>query len=152
MRTLSLHRFIAAAGVTVALGVVAPPYAQAQVVAKPTADYWGGRSKAASAACAQIEWTVVPVPRNSSGTAIGPINGVAYYSDMSGISKILGTITDEGKVTATLTSVSGAGPAGAVTGLSGPKGTHVELVGAGCANTSFDLPRFQEQNAAGGGG
>ena len=152
MRTLSLQRVIAVAGVTLALGLAAAPYVQAQVVAKPTADYWGGRSKAASATCAQIEWTVVPVPRNTSGMAIGPLNGVAYYSDMSGISKISGTMTDEGKVTATLTSVSGAGPAGTVTGLSGPKGTHVELVGAGCANTSFDLPRFQEENAAGGGG
>ena len=152
MRTLSLQRLIAAAGVMMAVDLVAPTYSQAQVVAKPTADYWGGRSKAFNATCAQIEWTIVPIPRNTSGMAIGPINGVAYYSDMSGVSKVSGTMTAEGKITASMTSVSGNGPAGNVTGTVGAEGTHIDLVGANCANTSFDLPRFQEENAAGGGG
>ena len=151
MRNFALKRLIATSGV-VAFGLIAIPFAHAQVVAKPVADYWGGRSKAFSANCAQIEWTIVPIPRNASGAAVGPINGVAYYSDMSGISKVSGTVSADGKITASMTSVSGAGPMGTVTGMRSATGTHIELVGAGCANTSFELPRFQDNGAAGGGG
>jgi hypothetical protein len=152
MRNISLKRLIAASGVAVAFGLVAVPYVQAQVVAKPVADYWGGRSKAANANCAQIEWTIVPIPRTGSGAPVGPINGVAYYSDMSGISKVSGTMAADGKITASITSVSGSGPAGTVTGMRGAQGTHIDLVGAGCANTSFDMPRFQDTGEHGGGG
>jgi hypothetical protein len=152
MRNIALKRLIAASGIVVAFGLVAIPATQAQVVAKPVADYWGGRSKAANATCPQIEWTIVPIARTASGTAVGPIDGVAYYSDMSGISKVSGTISAEGKISASMTSVSGNGPQGTVAGMRGAQNTHIELIGAGCANTAFDLPRFQEDSAAGGGG
>jgi len=148
MRKCSVGRLIAVSGL-IALGLTSVAEVRAQPARPTTIDFWGGRSNGPNASCPQLEWAVVPIVRNAAGEANGPVNGVAYYSDMSGISTVKGMITPDGKVTATLTSVSGSGPAGPVTGQRGPNGTHIELHGSGCAVASFNLPRWQATQAAG---
>ena len=88
---------------------------------------------------------ILPVPLGVAGN----INGVACYTGMSGISAIKGTVTADGTITPTLTSISGNGPAGNVTGRRDNNISHVELHGAGCANAKFDLQRWPQ---TGGGG
>lgn len=138
---------LVAAGAIAALSLVAVSsvYAQSDATSAADAAYWFGRSKASLATCPQLEWNVIPVPRGKPGE----IKGVAFYHDMSGISVIKGTMSADGKVTATLTSVAGTGPSGTVTGDRGPDITHIEVHGTGCANMAFNLPRW---GAAGGGG
>ncbi len=108
--------------------------------------YWLGRSKGAGPTCAMIDWNVVPPPRDKAG----PIKGVAFYSDMSGISRISGNVTADGKITSTLTSVFGNGPVGTVTGTRAADSTHLDVKGDACANASFTIRRWSE--ATGGGG
>jgi len=98
-------------------------------------EWAGGRSPAMASSCAPIEWHIVPVATGGAVT----LNGIAYFSDMSGISTIKGAITSAGAVSATLTSVSGKGPTGAVTGMRSATGTHVEMSGEGCSKANFDL-------------
>ncbi len=129
MKILSVST-IAAAVLAIGAGMVAMPSVQAQGL-----EWAGGRSPASGTTCAPIEWHIIPV---ATGGAVA-LNGVAYFSDMSGISTIKGGITAEGAVSAMLVSVSGNGPAGAVTGMRSAAGTHVEMNGAGCSKAKFDL-------------
>lgn len=97
--------------------------------------YYGGVSKGTPANCPTTEWHIKPLPPTGAAT----ITGVAYFSDMSGISKIQGTRTADGKISGTVTSVSGTGPAGRFTGLHTATMTHVELAGAGCSKHTVDM-------------
>jgi len=106
--------------------------------------YWLGRSASTSKQCPMIEWNVVPVRRGVAG----PVKGVVFYHDMSGISRLSGSVTADGKITSSLTSVSGNGPVGTITGTRGPDSTHIDLHGTGCANASFTLQRWS--TSAGG--
>ena len=130
MKTLSVP---AAAAALLLIGAGLAPTVQAQGM-----EWAGGRSPASSSTCSPIEWHIIPV---ATGGAVA-LNGVAYFSDMSGISTIKGGITAAGEVSAMLTSVSGNGPTGAVTGMRSATGTHVEMSGAGCSKASFDLMRL----------
>ena len=125
------------------LGLAYGPGAQAQE--SGAANYAGGRSAATSKECPTIEWHILPTPPNRASN----VNGVAYYTDMSGISVIKGTIAADGTVALTLTSVSGNGPAGVVTGRRDTTGTRVELRGAGCSNAKINFSRWPQ---TGGGG
>ena len=89
----------------------------------------------AGAACPTIEWHLAPT---KSGGVVS-LNGVAFYSDMSGISVINGSIGADGKIAAVLTSVNGNGPVGTVAGLRTSKEAKGELTGTGCANAKFDM-------------
>lgn len=129
MKALSLSSF-AGGMLLVGAGLALTPAVQAQGM-----EWAGGRSPATSSTCAPIEWHIIPVATGGAVT----LNGVAYFSDMSGISTIKGMITAEGAVSATLASVSGNGPAGSVTGMRSATGTHVEMNGAGCSKANFDL-------------
>ena len=129
MKILSVST-IAAAVLAIGAGIVAIPSVQAQGL-----EWAGGRSPATQSTCSPIEWHIVPV---ATGGAVA-LNGVAYFSDMSGISTIKGGITADGALSAMLVSVSGNGPAGAVTGMRSATGTHVEMNGAGCSKANFDL-------------
>ena len=141
-------RLVAAAGIAaLSLAAVSSVYAQTDATSAADAAYWFGRSKASLVTCPQLEWNVIPVPRGEAGE----IKGVAFYHDMSGISVIKGTMSSDGKVTATLTSVAGTGPAGTVTGNRGPDITRIEVHGTGCANVAFNLPRWGRSGGGGGG-
>ena len=94
-----------------------------------------GAKMSSGVACPSIEWHLAPT---KSGGAVS-LNGVAFYSDMSGISVINGSIGADGKISAVLTSVNGNGPAGTVAGMRTPKEAKGELVGAGCATAKFDM-------------
>jgi len=132
------HRLAAAFGIAgVGLAAAMGAYAQ-EGGGDSNWSYWLGRSKASGPTCPQIEWSVIPVPRGVAGQ----VRGVAFYSDMSGISRLQGMVTSDGKINSTLTSVSGNGPVGTITGLRAPDATHIELHGAGCANANFTLLRW----------
>ena len=115
-----------------AIGVACASGASAQQT------YSGGRTASKVAGCPTLEWHILPLPQGVASN----INGVAFYTDMSGVSQIRGSIGTDGKIVATLSSVSGNGPAGNVTGGRVGNLSHIELVGAGCANASFDLRRW----------
>lgn len=142
-------------GVVVGLGIfalsaiaAAPGRAQGGSGMNPIGDaYWMGRSKAPEDPCPTVEWNVIPVQRGVAG----PIKGVAFFSDMRGISKVAGTITADGVIAATLTSVSGAGPVGAVTGKQEENLTSLELRGTDCSNATFSMRRWARKDSAVGG-
>ena len=129
---------LAGTAACVMVGSAAVTVAQAQ-------EYAGARSLPTKAGCPSIEWHVQPPT-----TIPSPVNGVAFFNDMSGISIIKGTVGADGMIAGTLTSVSGKGPAGTVTGKRAKTATHVELHGDGCSNAVFNLMRFRYSAAASG--
>jgi hypothetical protein len=137
---------LAGAGI-LALGIATPALAQGGNGDDPGGTaYWMGRSGPHTAACPTVEWNVTPTQRGVAG----PFKGVAFFSDMRGISKISGTIAADGSIAATLTSVSGNGPAGTVDGKQEKDVTKLALHGLDCSNASFSMRRWS--NAGGGGG
>lgn len=132
---------VAIAALTIAaIGMAHAPIASAQLA------YSGGRTPSKVAGCPTIEWHILPIPEGVTSN----INGVAFYTDMSGVSSIRGTKGADGKIVATLSSVSGNGPSGTVSGSRDNNVSHIVLTGAGCANTSFDLQRFAPAPSGGG--
>lgn len=145
MRKFTSNRLAAAFGV-VALGLAAAAGVHAQETGVDASwAYWVGRSKPAGPACPTMEWSVVPIPRGVAGT----VKGIIFYSDMSGVSQLSGSIAADGKIASTMKSIYGKGPEGQVTGMRGPEATHVELRGSGCANATFTLPRWGNVSAVG---
>jgi hypothetical protein len=98
-------------------------------------NYMGGVSTGMTSGCPATEWHIKPVPP----TGAVAITGVAYFSDMTGISLIKGMRTAEGAISGTVTSVSGKGPSGKFTGQRTGNMVHVELKGPGCSSHTVDI-------------
>ncbi len=133
IRMFSAERSVVFAAM--ALGLFAAPVAMAQD-GPPGMILMGAR--AAAPTCPAMEWRVLAPPR---GTA-GHVKGFAYFADMTGVGAIDSSVDANGAIKGTITSVSGKGPSGQITGLRGPAGTHVELKGTGCSNLGFDIRRW----------
>lgn len=95
-----------------------------------------GRAHSTGPACPAITWAIHPV-----GTAgNGGLSGVLWYLDMSGVSLARGAIGPDGKFALTLTSVSGSGPTGNITGARGADGALMaDLNGPGCSKLHISL-------------
>ncbi len=127
------------------LGVIAagPAYAQAPAG-------FVGNTASSVAGCPSIVWRLA----NTSGH----IHGMAYYSDLSGLSQVDGTMQPDGSFTLTLTKTSiGNGPVGTVTGTKSATGEiSATLKGEGCANNTVDIKPMMSlssvANAQTGGG
>jgi len=91
--------------------------------------------------CPGMIWHIQRATGSPNGLA-----GVVWFDDMSGISVAKGALGADGKLALTLTSVSGAGPVGNVTGTRSPDGTalHASLDGPGCSK--LNLLRMPVQN------
>lgn len=112
------------------LGVIA---AQPAPAAVPLPGFEGA-TPSAVAGCPYIVWRLI----NSSN---GEVHGIAYYSDLSGISNVNGTMDKDGKFDLTLTKTSiGSGPVGTVTGTAAANGHIIaRLTGEGCANNYVNI-------------
>lgn len=127
------------------LGVIAagPVYAQSP-------QGFVGNTASSVAGCPSIVWRLA----NTSGH----IHGMAYYSDLSGLSQVDGTMQADGSFTLTLTKTSiGNGPVGTVTGNRSANGAiTATLKGEGCANNMVTIQPMMSlnsvANAATGGG
>jgi hypothetical protein len=145
MRKSIMNGIIAGVGILALSAVAAAPTRAQGSGTNPIGDeYWMGRSNAPAAACPTVEWNVTPVPRGVAGV----IKGVAFYSDMRGISKVSGSISADGVIAATVTSVSGDGPAGPVTGKREPDLTTIELRGVGCSIATFKMRQWARKDIA----
>jgi len=126
MNTRTSVGFLAAG--LLGLGVIAagPAYAQ-----QPQG--FVGNTASSVAGCPSIVWRLA----NTNGH----IHGMAYYSDLSGLSQVDGTMQPDGSFTLTLTKTSiGSGPVGTVTGTRTAAGEiSAKLVGEGCANNMVDI-------------
>ena len=130
----------AAAVIALGLAVSSTAYAQADSGYRNFAHSTSGGPK-----CPPIEWHVLPI----IGSGAGVTNGVAYYSDMSGVSVIKGTLSADGTITGTVTSVYGNGPAGTISGKRDKTMTHVDFEGPGCSHLKFDLRQYVPSEGGG---
>ena len=88
------------------------------------------------------------------------VNGIAYYTDLSGLSRVTGTVDQAtGKFTLTLTSVMGSGPVATVTGQRSAPGANqaqgaleATMTGAGCANVHLMMKPVLDLNTYSGTG
>ncbi|MGD0431058.1 MAG: hypothetical protein ABSA58_08190 [Acetobacteraceae bacterium] len=137
--------------VMTALGAAALIGMGMAAMAQEGGQYYGGVSSrpagmmpGTTTPCPTTEWHIKPLPAKGPATIVG----FAYFSDMSGISKIQGTRTADGKITGTVTSMDGNGPAGSFTGTHTAAATHVELAGAGCSKHVVNIRAMQPNYGA----
>lgn len=81
--------------------------------------------------CPSMTWHLQPFGEPGAGEWAG----VVWFSDMSGISVAKGKMSQDGKFTLVLTSVSGSGPTGTVNGTRSADGRNLtaSLDGPGCS-------------------
>jgi hypothetical protein len=120
-----------AAVIAAALTCMAGPVAAQE----GTPTYMAGVSTRMGAGCPATEWHIKPVPPTGAVT----ISGVAYFADMSGISRIAGTRTATGAISGDVISIWGNGPTGKFTGQRTANSVHVELIGPGCSRHVVDM-------------
>jgi hypothetical protein len=84
----------------------------------------------------------------------GNVRGVAYYSDLSGMSSVTGQRRTNGNFTLNVTPTSmGAGPSGTVTGRVDSYGSiQARMVGSGCANMNGTIQANADLNSIPRGG
>lgn len=132
---------------TLALAPFVSPLALGQA-AKPG---FAGETPSSVAGCPKLVWRLA---RDGDS-----VNGIAYYSDLSGLSHVTGTVNQAGQFTLTLASVMGSGPVGTVTGQRSAPGANqaqgalvAEMKGAGCANMHISMKPVLDLNTYGGTG
>lgn len=135
----------AGAAALLVVGRAVAPTARAQE-GEAGLGFMGGHSPPMGPRCRSIGWHVQPVSR----TLPASITGVAYYSDMSGLSTIKRTVAADATINATVTPVSGNGPSGTVTGKRGKGATDIVLTGPGCANAHMHLSHYSRNGSPGG--
>jgi hypothetical protein len=105
----------------------------------PTAGFIG-QAESSVAGCPYIAWRLA---RHDNGE----ITGIAYYSDMSGVSMVTGTMNQAGQFHLTLTSSMGNGPVATVTGTKVANGNVDGVMkGEGCANMKMHFVSLANLN------
>jgi len=125
-------RSVIAAVVGLVLAGTAVPLGGARAQVGPTVPIPGYLATAPSTPqCPSMTWHIQPF----GAPGAGEWAGVVWFSDMSGISVARGNIGQDGKFTLVLTSVSGSGPTGTVTGARSADGKTLtaNLDGPGCS-------------------
>jgi hypothetical protein len=90
-----------------------------------------GQVPSSVAGCPNLMWRLA---RRDNGD----VTGIFYYSDMSGVSEVKGTIDQAGHFQLTMTSAMGQGPVGTVTGTKSRNGAvNATMTGDGCANAQL---------------
>lgn len=119
----------------------------AQGMAKPG---FVGEAASSVAGCPKLMWRLA---RDGD-----QVNGIVYYSDLSGLSHVTGTVDKSGHFTLTTTSVMGSGPVGTVTGQRKAAGANqasgalqATMTGEGCANMHLSMKPVANLNNYGGG-
>lgn len=139
---LTLSVATIAAGI-LAIGMQGRPAAAAQPQG------FSGHAQSSVAGCPYLAWRLALA-------ANGDITGIAYYSDLSGVSMVKGKGDGHGHFDLTLTSSMGNGPVGTVTGTRSSRGGIVaNMTGQGCANMHLTMAPVTDINHwtnAGGGG
>lgn len=99
--------------------------------------------------CPYLAWRLV---RNADAS----VTGIAYYSDLSGLSTVRGTSNSAGQFQLVLTPSMGNGPRGTVIGTRTARGAiEADLHGQGCANMHLVMQPLTDVNSwtnSGGGG
>jgi len=125
IRALALTSVLGLVAATTVVGMPA-------TAAPPVAGFVGSANSSV-AGCPYIAWRLA---RHENGD----VTGIAYYSDMSGVSSVTGTVNQAGQFHLTLTSSMGNGPVGTVTGSRSAKGVvTAKLTGEGCANMEMHM-------------
>lgn len=102
---------------------------------------FSGSTRSSVAGCPYIIWRLARAPD-------GHIHGIAYYSDLSGLSTVTGTRDASGNFELDVTPTQmGSGPSGHVTGHAGRNGAiNARLVGDGCANATVSIKPLADLN------
>lgn len=92
-----------------------------------------GVTPSSVAGCPYIMWRLA---RHDNGE----VTGIAYYSDLSGVSTVNGMVNQSGQIQLTLASSMGKGPVGTVTGTKSADGAiTAQLAGTGCASARLHM-------------
>jgi len=134
---------VAIAGGIFAVGMYGPPATAA------TTQGFSGRAESSVPGCPYLAWRLVK-------HASGDITGIAYYSDLSGLSQVTGSGNGEA-FNLVLTPTMGNGPKGTVAGTRSSRGGIVaDMRGEGCANMHLTMMPLTDvnrwTNVGGGGG
>jgi hypothetical protein len=128
-------------------GVAAAALTISQGFAQTTSHISGfsGSTPSSVAGCPYIIWRLARDPN-------GHIHGIAYYSDLSGLSSVTGERDANGNFTLSLTpSGMGAGPSGTASGTVAQNGeVEVKMVGQGCANMDAMINPVTDMDSVGG--
>ena len=127
MRNLAIASVLSLAAAGAAIGTPA-------IAALPEVMGFSGATPSNVSGCPFIVWRLV----NHDN---GQVTGIAYYSDLSGLSKVRGMIEQSGQFRLTVTSVMDDGPVGTVSGTKSADGElNATMTGTGCANVNFHMP------------
>lgn len=131
------------------VGVATMGVSQVSVGAEAPRGY-SGQAASSVAGCPYLAWRLV---RNADAS----VTGIAYYSDLSGLSTVRGTSNSAGQFQLMLTPSMGNGPSGTVLGRRTARGAvEADLHGQGCANMHLVMQPLtdvnQWTNSGGGGG
>jgi hypothetical protein len=108
---------------------------------------FAGTTPSSVEGCPYIVWRLASTQTSPTSTTI---HGIAYYSDLSGISNVNGTGDPQtGVFHLTLTATDlGKGPVGTVDGTRGKDGSiTAKLTGQGCANNDVHIMPMKDLNA-----
>lgn len=111
---------------------------------------YSGQAASSVPGCPYLAWRLV---RNADAS----VTGIAYYSDLSGLSTVKGTSNSAGQFQLMLTPSMGNGPSGTVVGARTARGAvEADLRGQGCANMHLVMQPLSDMNSwtnyGGGGG
>jgi hypothetical protein len=138
--------------------MLAPVLSSSEALAQAQAARPGyaGSAPSSVAGCPALVWRLARDGNN--------VNGISYYADLSGLSKVTGTVDKTGKFILTLTSTMGNGPVATVTGQrealaandwaskQAQGALEADMKGQGCANMHLNLKPVLDLNTFGVGG
>lgn len=131
-------RLVTACAAALGLLAAGATFETPAVAAAPIAGYTGS-AKSSVAGCPYIMWRLA---RHDNGD----VTGIFYYSDMSGVSQVKGTVDKAGHFQLTLASSMGQGPVGTVTGTKRGENVTAVMTGEGCANAKFSVKPVESLN------
>jgi hypothetical protein len=135
-------RMIALGGIAATALTISQGFAQTTITHMSG---FSGSTPSSVAGCPYIIWRLANDPN-------GRVHGIAYYSDLSGLSTVMGERNADGNFTLSLTPSSiGAGPSGTASGKVFRDGAvDVKMTGQGCANMDHTIKPVRNMDSIGG--
>ena len=146
----SILNFAALAGALCIAGAAVSASAQTNTVTQTVTGNTMVGSASGTPACPSVHWTLVR--QYAAPAKSGPLAGVVFYNDGSGMSRMTGASQADGTFKLNLTSVDGKGPTGTIVGARKPNGELTADMMSATGDCKYSTPVVVLETGAGPAG
>ena len=131
-------KFVALAAMLCIAGAAIPASAQTNTVTQTQQGNTYVGYSTGTRACPSVHWTLVR--QYAPNAQSGPLSGIVFYNNGSGVSRMKGESQPDGSFNLNLASIDGKGPVGVINGVRKPDGSLTADFASASGDCKYSMP------------